>query len=354
MIPLQPLLLPVDSRALALGESKYLIAGPCSAETEAQVMTTATALAVQGIRVFRAGIWKPRTRPGCFEGVGEEGIAWLLRVQRELGMKVVVEVGSARHVHAVLDAGLDAVWLGARTTANPFAVQDIADALAGSDIPVLVKNPINADLDLWVGALERLSRAGITRMGAIHRGFSSYDKSLYRNPPQWQIPIELRRRVPGLPLLCDPSHISGRRDLVPALCQHALDLGFDGLMIECHCCPDEAWSDAAQQVTPSALTELLAGLQARSAVSPAGLFAAQRERLDRLDAQLVQILAQRMAVSREMGNLKRDHDLMVLQSDRYDALLSAIAADAERQGLDPIFIRKIFETIHAESIAQQL
>lgn len=317
-------------------------------------MTTATALASAGVRIFRAGIWKPRTRPGCFEGVGMEGLAWLQRVQRELGMKVVVEVGSARHVRAVLDAGLDAVWLGARTTANPFAVQDIADALAGSDIPVLVKNPINADLDLWIGALERLNRAGVTRLAAIHRGFSSYDKSLYRNPPQWQIPIELRRRMPGLPLFCDPSHIGGRRDLVAPLCQHALDLGFDGLMVESHCCPDEAWSDAAQQITPSSLAELLEQLQARSAISPAGLFAAQRERLDHLDAQLVRLLAQRMEVSREMGDLKRDHDLMVLQSDRYDAILNAIAADAERQGLSPDFVRKIFETIHAESIAQQL
>ena len=237
-----------------------IIAGPCSAETEEQVMTTATALARLGITIFRAGIWKPRTRPGCFEGVGTQGFPWLQRVQRELGMEVIVEVGNPHHVEQALKAGVDRVWIGARTSANPFAVQAVAEALRGTDIPVLVKNPINPDLELWVGALERFQRQGITRLSAVLRGFSCYEKTSYRNPPLWDIALELRRRMPDLTFLCDPSHICGRRDLISEVCRQALDLGFNGLMIESHCDPDAAWSDAAQQLTPDALATILASL----------------------------------------------------------------------------------------------
>ena len=243
-----------------MNTTKILIAGPCSAETEEQVMTTATALAHQGITIFRAGIWKPRTRPGSFEGVGPEGLPWLQRVQRELGMKVVVEVGNPSHVDEALRAGVDMVWIGARTSANPFAVQAVAEALRGTDIPVLVKNPINPDVELWMGALERFQRQGITRLTAVLRGFSCHEKSSYRNPPLWDIAQELRRRMPELPFLCDPSHICGRRDLIPDVCREALERGFDGLMIESHCHPDAAWSDAAQQLTPSDLAGILATL----------------------------------------------------------------------------------------------
>ncbi|MBR4338592.1 MAG: hypothetical protein IKP91_10240 [Bacteroidaceae bacterium] len=243
-----------------MNKSPILIAGPCSAETEEQVMTTATALARLGITLFRAGIWKPRTRPGSFEGVGAIGFPWLQRVQHELGMKVVVEVGNPYHVEEALKAGVDKVWIGARTSADPFAVQAVAEALRGTDIPVLVKNPINPDLELWMGALERFQRQGITRLTAVLRGFSCYEKTNYRNPPLWDIALELRRRKPELTFLCDPSHICGRRDLIPDVCRQALDLGFDGLMIESHCTPDAAWSDAAQQLTPDALADILASL----------------------------------------------------------------------------------------------
>lgn len=337
-----------------IGPSKAVIAGPCSAETEEQVMATATALKQLGVAAFRAGIWKPRTRPGCFEGVGGPGLAWMRRVQRELEMPVIVEVGSARHVEQALAAGIDMVWLGARTTANPFAVQDIADALKGTDIPVFVKNPINADLELWIGALERLNLNGITRLAAVLRGFSSYEKTLYRNPPQWQIAIELRRRVPGLPLYCDPSHISGRRDLVPSVCHQAMDLAFDGLMIECHHRPEEAWSDAAQQVTPAELHALLSTLDVRSHLPAGDLFDRYRSHIDQVDAAIVNLLAERMDISRDMGQLKREQGILVLQSNRYNDILSSIEASGAAKGLSAEFLRKIFETIHAESIAQQL
>jgi chorismate mutase len=337
-----------------IGPSKAVIAGPCSAETEEQVMATATALQRLGVAAFRAGIWKPRTRPGCFEGVGTLGLAWMRRVQRELDMPVIIEVGNARHVEQALAAGIDMVWLGARTTANPFAVQEIADALKGTDIPVFVKNPINADLELWIGAFERLNRNGISRLAAVLRGFSSYEKTLYRYPPQWQIAIELRRRVPDLPLFCDPSHITGRRDLVPSVCHQAMDLGFDGLMIECHNNPDAAWSDAAQQVTPDALHALLSTLDVRSHTLAGDLFNRYRSRIDDLDAAIVNLLAERMAISRNMGQLKREQGVLVLQADRYNNILSSIEASGVAKGLSAEFLHKIFESIHAESIAQQL
>ena len=245
MKDLQPILLPGMST-----DRPLIIAGPCSAETEEQVMATALELSKNGIPVFRAGIWKPRTKPGGFEGVGVEGLPWLQRVKAETGMFVGTEVATAKHIEEALKHGIDILWIGARTSANPFAMQEIADALQGVDVPVLVKNPVNPDIELWIGAMERLYNAGIRKLGAIHRGFSTYDKKIYRNLPQWNIPIELRRRYPNLPIICDPSHIGGKRELIAPLCQQAMDLGFDGLMIESHCNPDKAWSDAAQQLTP--------------------------------------------------------------------------------------------------------
>lgn len=306
-----------------------LIAGPCSAETEQQLFSTAAALKAEGVTAFRAGIWKPRTRPGCFEGVGLEGLPWLQRVQRELGMTVFVEVANRRHVEAVLAAGMDGVWLGARTTTSPFAVQEVADALRGTDLPVLVKNPICADLELWVGAFERLSRAGLTRLTAVHRGFSSYERTLYRNPPQWEIPIELRRRMPEVPMLCDPSHIAGRRDLVPIVAQQAVELGFQGLMVESHCQPDAAWSDAPQQLTPADIGNLMRSLVLRTNLQPGTMLAGSRERIDQIDNMLLDLLAERMQISRELGSVKREQGLLVLQDDRYRAMLDSLCATEE-------------------------
>ena len=337
-----------------IGKSKIIIAGPCSAESEEQVMQTASQLKAEGIRMFRAGVWKPRTKPGGFEGVGKRGLPWLQRVQRELGMQVCVEVGNASHLEAVLESGMDMIWIGARTSTSPFAMQEIADMLRGVDIPVLVKNPINADLELWIGALERINRSGITRLGTIHRGFSAYEKTLYRYPPQWQMPIELRRRFPELTIICDPSHISGKRELVPSVCQHALDLGFDGLMIESHCCPEKALTDAAQQVTPQALGQMLASLVLRDKVPTENIFADCRERIDRCDAALIAMLAERMNISREMGELKRENNILVLQSERYEKVVNDAVVEGASKGLSEEFLRKLFEVIHAESINQQL
>ncbi|MCD8282630.1 MAG: 3-deoxy-7-phosphoheptulonate synthase, partial [Prevotella sp.] len=241
-----------------------VLAGPCSAETEEQVMNTARSLAKKGIKMFRAGVWKPRTKPGGFEGNGEAALPWLEEVKRETGMKVAIEAATPEHVELALKHGIDILWIGARTSANPFAVQALADALKGVDIPLLVKNPVNPDIELWIGALERFNNAGVTRLGAIHRGFSSYDKKIYRNLPMWHIPIELHRRYPSLPIICDPSHIGGKRDLIAPLCQQAMDMGFRGLIIESHCCPDAAWSDASQQITPEVLAYILQLLVVRS------------------------------------------------------------------------------------------
>ena len=282
MKDLQPILLPGVDRKRPL-----IIAGPCSAETEEQVMNTARQLAEQGIKIFRAGIWKPRTKPGGFEGVGVEGLAWLKRVKEETGMYTATEVATERHVFEALKHGIDILWIGARTTANPFAVQEIADALKGVDIPVLIKNPVNPDLELWIGAVERIYNAGLRRLGVIHRGFSSYDKHLYRNMPQWHIPIELRRRLPNLPIFCDPSHIGGKRELVAPLCQQAMDMGFDGLIVESHCDPDCAWSDKNQQVTPEALSYILNMLVIRETTQTTENLAELRHQIDQLDNQLL-------------------------------------------------------------------
>ena len=281
MNDLQPIILPgIPARR------PLVIAGPCSAETEEQVLAAARALAAQEVKIFRAGIWKPRTKPGGFEGVGVEGLRWLQRVKAETGMYVSTEVATERHVFEALKAGVDLLWIGARTSANPFAMQELAGALRGVDIPVLVKNPVNPDLELWIGAIERLYNAGLRRLGAIHRGFSSYDRTIYRNQPQWHIPIELRRRLPQLPLLCDPSHIGGKRELIAPLSQEAMDLGFDGLIVESHCTPDEAWSDKQQQVTPDVLCFMLHTLVVRETTQTTEPLAELRQQIDRLDDEL--------------------------------------------------------------------
>ncbi len=331
-----------------------IIAGPCSAETEEQVITTAMQLASKGVKIFRAGIWKPRTKPGGFEGIGVEGLPWLQRVKKETGMYVTTEVATAKHVEAALQAGLDMLWIGARTSANPFAMQEIADALQGADIPVLIKNPVNPDLELWIGAMERINNAGIKKIAAIHRGFSSYDKSMYRNLPQWHIPIELRRRIPNLPIICDPSHIGGKRELVAPLCQQAMDLGFDGLIIESHCNPDCAWSDAKQQVTPDVLNYILNLLVIRKEKQSTETLKELRQQIDECDNKLIEILAKRMRVSREIGTFKKEHEMTILQTGRYTEILEKRSAQGALSGMSPEFMKKIFEAIHEESVRQQM
>lgn len=331
-----------------------IIAGPCSAETEEQVMETASILASKGVKIFRAGIWKPRTKPGGFEGVGVEGLAWMRRVRQETGMYVSTEVATAKHVEAALEAGVDLLWVGARTSANPFAVQELADSLKGVDVPVLVKNPVNPDLELWIGALERLNQAGIKRLGAIHRGFSSYDKKIYRNLPQWHIPIELRRRIPALPIICDPSHIGGKRELIAPLCQQAMDLGFDGLIVESHCNPDQAWSDASQQVPPAVLDYILNLLVVRKEKHTTENLHELRGQIDECDNNLIEILAKRMRVAREIGTYKKEHNMPILQTGRYNEILDKRGAQGALCGMDADFIKKVFEAIHEESVRQQM
>lgn len=330
-----------------------VIAGPCSAETEEQVLESAKQLAAQGIKIFRAGVWKPRTKPGGFEGNGLDALPWLQRVKKETGMYVSTEVATAKHVEAALGAGIDLLWIGARTTADPFAVQEIADTLKGVDVPVLVKNPVNPDLDLWIGALERLYNAGIKRLGAIHRGFSSYDKKLYRNLPQWHIPIELHRRLPELPIFCDPSHIGGRRDLIAPLSQQAMDLQFDGLIIESHCNPEKAWTDASQQVSPDVLGLILNNLVVREMNQTTESLAALRRQIDEIDMSINEILAKRMRISREIGQYKKEHDMAILQTNRYDEIIKQRMAQGQSMGMDPDFMKSIFEAIHEESVRQQ-
>ena len=330
------------------------IAGPCSAETEEQVMNTAIALAERGVKIFRAGIWKPRTKPGGFEGIGVEGLAWLNRVKAETGMYTATEVATPKHVESALKAGIDILWVGARTAANPFAVQEVADALQGVNIPILVKNPVNPDLELWIGALERLNQAGVKRLGAIHRGFSSYEKKIYRNLPQWHIPIELRRRIPALPIICDPSHIGGKRELIAPLCQQAMDLGFDGLIVESHCNPDKAWSDASQQVTPEVLDYILNLLVIREMKQSTENLTQLRRQIDECDNSIIDILSKRMRVAREIGTYKKEHNMAILQTDRYNEILDKRGAQGALCGMDAGFIKKVFEAIHEESVRQQM
>ncbi|MBQ7743065.1 MAG: bifunctional 3-deoxy-7-phosphoheptulonate synthase/chorismate mutase type II [Bacteroidaceae bacterium] len=345
---LQPLNLPSDN------VRPFVIAGPCSAETEEQVMTTAKQLAGKGCHMFRAGVWKPRTKPGSFEGHGEKALPWMKRVKEETNMLVATEVATPEHVELALKYGIDVLWIGARTTANPFAVQLLADALRGIDVPVLVKNPVNADLELWIGALERINGAGITRLAAVHRGFTSYEKKLYRNAPMWQIPIELHRRIPALPICCDPSHIGGRRDLIAPLCQQAMDLGFDGLLVESHCSPDDAWSDAEQQVTPDILDYILSMLVIREKVDLTEDLASLRKKIDEVDNDLIELLARRMRISRKMGEYKKEKGMTIVQPKRYTEILDKRGAQGSLLGIAPECVKNIFEHIHEESVRQQM
>ncbi len=336
------------------GKRPFIIAGPCSAESEEQVMETATQLARNGCKIFRAGVWKPRTKPGGFEGHGEPALAWLKRVKEETGMLVTTEVATPEHAEMAMKYGIDLLWVGARTTTNPFAMQALADSLRGTDITVLVKNPISPDLELWIGALERLNGAGIKRLGAIHRGFSSYDKTIYRNRPMWQIPIELRRRIPELTIICDPSHIGGKRELIAPLCQQAMDLGTDGLIIESHCNPDVAWSDADQQITPDVLEKIVSHLIIRDTTDTTEEIAQLRQQIDELDNSVMDILAKRMQVCREIGQYKKEHNITVLQARRYNEILDKLGAQGAQCGMDADFVKKIYSAIHEESVRQQI
>lgn len=334
-----------------------VIAGPCSAESEKQVLDTAHALKQMGVEVFRAGIWKPRTRPNCFEGVGAIGLDWLCRVREETGLKVAIEVANANHVALALEKNIDLLWLGARTTANPFAVQEIAETLKGHDVPVLVKNPIHPDIELWVGALERLNLAGLKKVGAVHRGFSSHMGSRYRNDPQWQLPIELKRRFKDLPIICDPSHIAGKQMYIHEIAQQAMNLGFDGLMIESHIRPFEALSDAEQQLTPEGLNTLLSGLLIRELESGNAVYRAHidelREKINELDEALLQVLAHRMNITQEIGEYKRQNNIAILQPSRWNQVLAHAVEYAKLQGLDTEFVIRLFEIIHQASIDTQ-
>ncbi len=336
--------------------SPLVMAGPCSAETEEQTLSTARQLAMSGVKVFRAGIWKPRTKPGGFEGIGKEGLQWLRRVKEETGMLVATEVATRRHVEEALEAGIDILWIGARTSANPFAVQEISDALkeSGADVAVLVKNPVNPDLELWIGALERIYNAGIRRLGAIHRGFSFYGKSIYRNPPQWHIPIELHRRLPDLPIVCDPSHMGGKRELIAPLSQQALDMKFTGLMIECHCSPDEAWSDKNQQITPEIFKIILSSLVLRNSEQNTESLQALRQQIDRIDTELPDLYNKRMQVSREIGKYKKEHSMPVVQENRYDDLIKSRVSAAVQMGMSADFMKTVLQAIHEESVRQQI
>ena len=335
-----------------------VIAGPCSAESAGQMLDAARGVAAAGASVLRAGAWKPRTKPGGFEGYGADALPWIARAARAAGLLSCTEVATPAHVRAALEAGIDMLWIGARTTANPFAVQEIADTLADlhARVPVLIKNPVSPDVDLWTGALERISAAGITRIAAVHRGFSTYGDSYYRNSPQWRVPIELHRRLPGLPLICDPSHISGRAEIVDIVAQQAMDLGFDGLMIEVHCNPELALSDARQQITPEQLRDLLRCLRVCRADIASGSerLASLRAEIDNIDERLLSLLAERMAVTDEVGRLKQREGMPVVQPERYNALMGLRSDEAAARGLDPAFVRAVLAAIHEESVRRQL
>ena len=334
-----------------------VIAGPCSAETESQIIQIAHDLKDTDVNYYRAGIWKPRTRPGNFEGVGAIGLKWLQRVKEETGMKTATEVANRAHVDLALEHDIDLLWIGARSTVSPFIVQEIADALEGTDKIVLVKNPVNPDLSLWIGAVERLHNANIEKLGVIHRGFSSYKKTMYRNLPEWQIAIDLQSKFPDLPIINDPSHISGRRDLIFDVSQTALDLNFDGLMIETHCDPDNAWSDAAQQVTPERLIEIFKTLKVRKPGDDEAEFHAAlnqlRSQIDLLDSSLLDTMGDRMKVAKSIGQLKKDRNVAVLQSNRWNEILGRMILEGEQRGLSEEFVLKLFKSIHQESIRHQ-
>jgi chorismate mutase len=334
-----------------------VIAGPCSAETEEQVLKIAHELKDSDVSYYRAGIWKPRTRPGNFEGVGALGLKWLQKVKAETGLKTATEVANRAHVELALEHDIDLLWIGARSTVSPFIVQEIADALEGTDKIVLIKNPVNPDLALWLGAVERLASANIKNLGVIHRGFSTYEKSKYRNNPEWQLAIELQTKFPDLPLINDPSHITGKRDMVFDVCQTALDLNFDGLMIETHFDPDNAWSDAAQQITPSTLIQYTKDLKIRNENTTEADYTSElqklRAQIDVIDNQLLEILGKRMKVAEAIGALKKEKNVAVLQSKRWNEILGKMVLEGEQHSLSEEFILKLFKAIHQESINHQ-
>jgi len=334
-----------------------VIAGPCSAETEEQVLTIANQLKDSDVNYFRAGIWKPRTRPGNFEGIGALGLKWLQKVKEETGLKTATEVANRAHVELALEHDIDMLWIGARSTVSPFIVQEIADALKGTDKIVLVKNPVNPDLALWLGAIERLYTSDIKNLGVIHRGFSTYEKSKYRNNPEWQLPIELQNRFPDLPLILDPSHIAGNRDLIFDISQTALDLNFDGLMIETHHNPDKAWSDAAQQVTPDSLIRIMNDLKIRKETTPEAEYTTAinnlRAQIDVVDNQIIELLGKRMIVADGIGNLKKANNVSVLQTKRWNEILGKMVLEGQEKGLSEEFILRMFKVIHQESINHQ-
>jgi len=335
-----------------------IISGPCSAETEEQMVATAKQIAATGkVHALRAGIWKPRTRPGQYEGAGEEGLKWLIRAKQETGLPITTEVANAAHVEACLKAGVDILWIGARTTVNPFSVQEVADALKGVDIPVMVKNPINPDVELWLGAFERLNKAGITKMAAIHRGFSSFEKGPFRNAPMWDLAIELKTRVPELDMICDPSHIAGNRDLIAFISQKALDLDMAGLMIESHINPDAAWSDAKQQVTPAALGKIISELVVRTQNTDNKTFkdtlSILREQIDQLDDEIMSKLSARMKISEKIGQYKKENNVTILQVNRWEEIVQTRIALCKAMGLNEEFTNDLLKLIHHESIQVQ-
>jgi len=356
--PIPPELQPLPFASWGLGLRRPLvIAGPCSAESEQQVLDTAHRIAATGkAQVFRAGIWKPRTRPGTFEGIGEAGLPWLARVKKETGLLTMVEVATAGHVEAALKSGMDMLWIGARTTPNPFSVQGIADALRGVDVPVFVKNPINPDLQLWIGALERLQRSGLWRLAAIHRGFSWFDHTPYRNSPMWEFPIRLKAAFPDLELIGDPSHIGGDRTLLPGIAQHALDLGFSGLMIEVHVDPDFARSDADQQLTPQAFEEMIRGLTFRQAQPTVGMrdrLAELRGLIDRIDEEIAHKMAARMELAARIGDHKRAHQVAIMQPARWEWIMTRLLHMAPDLDLSEGFVREFMDAVLRESIRRQ-
>lgn len=342
--------------AMNLGHP-LVIAGPCSAETEEQVLSIAHQLKNTDVSYYRAGIWKPRTRPGNFEGVGALGLKWLQKVKEETGLKTATEVANRNHVELALEHDIDLLWIGARSTVSPFIVQEIADALKGTDKVVLVKNPVNPDLPLWLGAIERLASADIKKLGVIHRGFSTYEKTKYRNNPEWQLAIELQTKFPDLPLINDPSHITGKRDMIFDVSQTALDLNFDGLMIETHIDPDNAWSDAAQQVTPKTLVQIMKDLKVRKETDPELEYSNSlnnlRAQIDVLDNQMLELLGKRMKVADGIGQLKKQKNVAVLQTKRWNEILGKMVLEGEEKGLSEEFILKMFKAIHQESINHQ-
>ncbi len=342
---------------LPLTAEPLLIAGPCGAESLEQLMATAKGLKeLNKISLFRAGVWKPRTRPNAFEGKGEEALKWLNEVKKEFGFKITVEVANAQHTELALKYGIDVLWIGARTTVNPFSVQEIADVLKGVDIPVMVKNPVHADLQLWIGALERINNSGITKLAAVHRGFHFHDKTKYRNNPLWQLPIELRTLFPELPIICDPSHISGNRELIPSVAQKALDLGMNGLMIESHFDPSVALSDAEQQLTPKQLGELISKLILRKEVcteDAVNKLSELRNIIDEIDEELIHVLKKRTQIIEQIGNYKKEHNITIFQLERWQELLRTRIQLAQKLGLSPNHVEKICQLLHEESIRIQ-